>query len=73
MSLNIRDHHLKTDYYKQSLVYNKHTVTTDQKSMTNTQDIKNKESKHNTIIKSSTYKRKEKENKKGTEKKCKNN
>ena len=45
MCSNLSYHQLKTDYYKHSLVYMKHMITTDQKSTRNIQRIKRKESK----------------------------
>ena len=49
MCSNLTNHQLKIDCYKDSLVYMKHIVTTNQKPTKNIQEIKRKESKHDTI------------------------
>ena len=48
MHLNLSNHQLKVECYKHSLVYMEHMVVTNQKSTREVQEIRRKESKHNT-------------------------
>ena len=46
---NLGAHKLKIYCYKHSLVYIKHIVTTNRKSIRDNKEMKRKESKHNTV------------------------
>ena len=46
--LKLSNHQLKVDCNKHSLVYMNHMITTNKKSLRDIQEIKKKESKHNT-------------------------